>query len=155
MDFRMVRQKMHHSTPCSLTPAPIEHNQNSHSKNPADSTVHGTSVTWKHRPPSSAKCRHQPKVGRFRFIGGYIVATEPFALPTNSHVGIAIRQVSPGFVTKHTNYISWKLIEVNLTDVFVDWESIVYPEIVYHLVLNKNPEDIEYCLPKLDDLGDR
>ena len=36
------------------------------------------------------------------------------------------------------------------TDVFVDWESIVYPAIVYHVMIY-NLEYIEYFLSKLDD----
>ena len=59
-------------------------------------------------------------------------------------IGIAIHQVSPGFFTKHFQCISWKLIEGNFK-LYVDWESILYPEIVYH-ILNYNPRDVEYSV---------
>ena len=82
----------------------------------------------------------------------------------DSDVGITIRQVSPGFFTKYMKCIWWKLIEGKFNrcvwfvdwewDELFDWESIVYPAIVYH-VLSNIPEDIEYCLPKLDDWGNR
>ena len=79
MDFRMVRQKMA-TTQYALLAHTCSH-RTQHSNNPADSTAHGTSVTWKHRPPSTVKCRHQPKVGRFRCISGYV--------PNRSHRGPA------------------------------------------------------------------
>ena len=44
-----------------------------HSNNPVDSAAHGALVMWKHRPPSTAKCCHQPKVGRFHCIAGYVL----------------------------------------------------------------------------------
>ena len=79
MDFRTVRQKMA-TTQYALLAHTCSH-RTQHNNNPADSTAHGTSVTWKHRPPSTVKCRHQPKVGRFRCISGYV--------PNRSHRGPA------------------------------------------------------------------